>query len=302
MRNFLLCFILTIGLKQSYGCDMCGCSAGASQAGLLPYLQHSFIGIRYQQQQFKTQGHTTATEYNTSSTEKFYTGELWGRFVPFRRMQIIGLIPYQLNKQHQNNSTTSLNGIGDIQFVAISDILKSPPDNQKSISYLLQIGMGIKLPSGKSDYVKDGLMLHQNLQMGTGSIDFPLHLNGLIRHNKLGFQTEAQYRLNGKNKMHYAFGNQFNGNLKILYWKQAKKITILPGMGIQLDHRKADKQQDKPVDHTGGFGAYWQTSFDIYTKKSGFGVQFSKAIYQFYGEGLIENKFKLSTYYIYLIN
>ncbi len=302
MRNILLCFILFCGIKHTYGCEMCGCSTGANQAGLLPYLQHSFIGIRYQQQQFKTRSHINSSEINAPSTENFYTSELWGRFVPYKKVQILGLVPYQFNRQWQNHSSTSLKGIGDVQLLVMVDLLKSTIEKTASNSYLVRAGLGIKLPTGKSDYVRNGLMLHQNLQMGTGSIDIPFHVNGLIRHKSIGIQAEAQYKLNGKNKMHYAFGNQFNANLKALYWKQFKKVNVLAGGGIQLDHRKVDKQQQKLVEHTGGSGTYWQTSCDTYTKKSGFGIQFSKAILQQYGDGYVKNKFKLSAYYIYLIN
>ena len=52
--------------------------------------------------------------------------------------------------------------------------------------------------------------------MGTGSFDYSLLFNYLVRNEKWGLQVQTSFDLKGVNRFDYKFGNQSDSNLRLL--------------------------------------------------------------------------------------
>lgn len=283
----------------SQSCEMCSCGSGGNQIGLLPHLQRSFIGIRYQFQSTYTEAHHS-NETGVQSQEQFHTAELWGRVKLFKRLQLYAAIPYRINEQREPNVITKVTGIGDALLQFNTDIVNTFR-SENSWKFMIQGGIGVKLPSGKYNLVRQGLMVHQNLQSGTGSFDFPFQLNVLVRKNNVGLLSETLFRRNGTNKMNYALGNLWQETLKMLYWYERKNFTIIPNIAMAGEQRIKDLQNKQRIDYTGGQVTSAIVGCDFTSQRHGGGIQAGIPIWQHLGDGYVHLQSKLSFYYIYLL-
>lgn len=282
-----------------YACDICGCSAGGNYFGILPKFQQNFVGIRYQYQSFHSKPHQNISENGFASDEHFQTTELWGRYVPNKRLQVFAFIPYKTTKRVEESKTTFVNGLGDITLLANLVIINSD-SSCKRFKHLLQIGGGFKVPTGRHEIVRNGLMLNQNIQPGTGSFDFPVNAIYTLRHKKIGFNTEIGYTVNSPNNQHFQFGNRFSTAMRLFYWKKNKQMIFLPSIGMAYEKTQANLISSVKQDYTGGKVVLMNTGFDIYYKKISVGIAYKKPVNESTGNGYITSKQRLSANFIYL--
>lgn len=302
MRTILFFILMMSSTYSMQACDICGCSSGSSYVGILPHFQRSFVGVRYQYQYFYSKPHDVNSEQYSASQEYFQSTEIWGRFTPHKRVQIFGFLPYRFNYRIENKATTSTNGIGDASLLVNYVILNTPLTSESMWTHSLQLGAGIKFPTGQYDLVKNGLFVHQNIQVGTGSYDIPANLIYTIRHMKTGLNAELNYRLNGSNQFGFAYGNKLNSALRFLYWKETTHMTFLPSVGLKYEYASSDVQHHEVVEYTGGTSMQASISCDFYYKHLGVGFQLSEPFYERLGQGYTQGKTRLAASLIYLFN
>ncbi len=159
--------------------------------------------------------------------------------------------------QFGNENFTETSGIGDAVFLikyAVPDVL-----GERSV---LNIGVGTKIPFGKSDLLNDqGIQLPADLQPGSGAWD---GLGWLSASKGMSFRPSATlsatvtYRLTGVNNSYlnnaatYEFGNVIQTNLG--YTDQFLLLNTLFNPGLIFKYRKAfeDKIDDIGIPNTGG--------------------------------------------------
>jgi hypothetical protein len=100
-KLFLFCFLITQSIAVS-ACDICGCGAGNYYLGIMPQFHKQLIGIRYRFQSFNS--HVGLAPALLSS-EQFQTVEMWSRFYPLKRLQVVSFIPYHINEQTEGGRT-----------------------------------------------------------------------------------------------------------------------------------------------------------------------------------------------------
>lgn len=302
MRRIILS-ILLVSLAQSMtACDICGCSSGGSYFGILPHFQRSFIGVRYQYQYSYSKPHDINSELYSASQEYFQSTELWGRYTPHKRIQIFGFLPYRFNHRIENDKTIFANGIGDASLLINYVVLSTPSGSASEWRHSLQLGAGIKFPTGKYDLVKNGLFVHQNIQAGSGSYDVPANLIYTVRHKKTGMNAELNYRINGGNPFGFIYGNKLNSALRFLYWKETKQFTFLPSVGLKYEFASGDIQHNEVIEYTGGSSMLASIACDVYYKHFGLGFQLSEPVYQHLGQGYTQDRSRFSANVIYLFN
>tara|TARA_R110002111_G_scaffold262336_1_gene338038 strand:- start:1942 stop:2871 length:930 start_codon:yes stop_codon:yes gene_type:complete len=159
--------------------------------------------------------------------------------------------------QFGNENFTETSGTGD----AVLLIKYSIPDllGKRTI---LNIGVGTKVPFGKSDILSDqGIQLTADLQPGSGAWD---GIGWLSASKQLNFRpsatvsTTATYRFTGVNSSYlnnaatYEFGNEIQTNLG--YSDQFFILNTLFNPGLVFKYRRAfeDKIDDIGIPNTGG--------------------------------------------------
>ncbi len=296
----LIC-ILIMGMLSSnlIACDVCSCSGSTNNFGILPSFTRHFIGIKYQFKSFHSSPHKLNDIHYGPSDETFHSTELWGRMIIKKRLQVFGSIPYNINKRFEQHKTTQIHGIGDMNLM-LSYVLIEPSNNQSTWQHSLQAGVGVKLPTGKSKQLQDNILLNQNIQLGSGSIDIPMNVMYTIRHKNFGYNTEFNYKFNTQNKMGYQFGNRFNATSRIFLQKKTTSFTFIPHTGINLEYAFQDKLNSIKEDYTGGHFLFANAGFDTYFKKNALTLFLQQPLAGRYGEGHITSRTRFALSFILL--
>jgi hypothetical protein len=278
-------------------CDICGCAAGGNYFGILPRFQKNFVGIRYQYKSFTSKPHEVA---ESMGHDYFQTTELWGKYVPHHRVQLFAFIPYHNFKRLEAGKETFVQGLGDISILSNFLIFNTGDSIRKIWKQALQIGGGIKVPTGKHEIVQENRMVNQNLQPGSGTFDFPLNLIYTLRHKQIGLNSELNYSINTVNNQHYQFGNRLNSSMRIFYWKRYKSLSLIPQLGASYEKAESNKSFNKEVEFSGGHGSYALVGLDVYFKNLALGASFKQAIAENISGGLVNSKKRISANIIYL--
>ncbi len=158
--------------------------------------------------------------------------------------------------QFGNTDYTTTNGIGDMA-VLIKYTLTKPSSDK----FIFTIAAGPKMPTGRSDFVRDdGIPLNADLQPGSGSWDGLFWGNGIYNFDfrrTFNISTTAIFSTKGKNNQYlgaetYQFGNE----LQILFSINDNFMlgSQMLGTSVLFRYRKAltDRFNDKFVPNTGG--------------------------------------------------
>jgi len=288
---YLLLIVSVLGFssQKATACDVCGCSVGGNYFGILPQFQQHFIGTRYQYRTFQSEHLTLFPgEIPLKTKETFHTTEIWGRFVPHPKFHLFAFIPYNYYVKDEKDMHTVVSGLGDISFMIHYVVFNSGDIVDKKWKQALQIGGGLKIPTGKSDWVQhEKSMLIPSLQAGTGSFDIPLSAIYTIRTGKWGANLEASYRINTLNPRGYKFGDRSVTSLRTFYWYGNSAFTILPHISLSYEYGFKDLEQEETQPYTGSELFLGGVGFDIYRNRFMLQVSTMSPLHQYIAQGQI---------------
>lgn len=258
MKNYITIFVILFLFisNSSTACDLCGCGVGNYYLGVMPQFQKNFVGLRYRTASFDSHlGGNSNYSSLFATQERFYTAEVWARYYPHPKLQLLAFLPYQWNFQDEKNKTKSISGLSDISLIAQYELLNTTNDTiSQTFEHSFFVGGGVKLPTGKSNFNEEDVLqvANPNFQLGTGSTDFLLTTQYTLRYKKAGFTADISYKINTENNENYRFGNRLSGNATLFYVKQLGKLGIMPTVGMYYEQNQKDKRNAKTVFDTGG--------------------------------------------------
>jgi hypothetical protein len=240
-------------------CDACGCSASGGSMGFASMLNTNFIGIRYFNQSYKS----TDGLYSDSPwyTENFNTIQVWARFPVVKNFQVSALLPYHFHNRETASGKQSISGIGDATVLGMYKIYQTHKDSTVLV-HTLQLGGGVKIPFGKFDQANNG-SVNPSYQVGTGSWDFLLATEYVVKRKQFGLNTMLNYVIKTENEKQYRFGNQFNYATTFFYLYEKDKYSIAPQLGFAGEVYENNYQLGQKVRNTAG---------DIFMGKLGFEI------------------------------
>jgi hypothetical protein len=283
-KIILLFFGMMAGL-QAEACEICGCGVGSYYYGILPQFHRNFAGIRYR---FRNYNSHVGSFFQTNET--YQTTEIWARFYPSRKLQLMAFIPYNFNVKTEAGVTQKLNGLSDMALLANYTLYATPQDSMPhTFRHNLMIGGGVKLPTGSYKYEESDLVnvANPNFQLGTGSTDFIASLIYTIRHKKWGVNADMTYKMNTQNKNQYQFGNRLNAAMSLFYLQKIGRIGLMPNAGLTAEISAEDKKSSKEVINTGGYLTMATIGTEIYFGKISTGVNFQNPLSQHLADGNI---------------
>ena len=285
-RLFILFVIFSMS-SSTYACDICGCGNGSSFYGILPQYHRGFVGMRYKQKQFSS--HISSDVLST--TEDFSTAELWGRFYPSKKIQVLTFVPYHFNSQFRNidKSTESIQGLGDISILASYNLINTYADTtyKKEVQHQLLAGVGLKAPTGAFAYDPYSVdeVANANFQLGTGSWDIPLNLNYTLKNKNSGINVNATYKINTKNANEYKFGNRTSLAAQAFRMMATQKTLFMPLIGFYAETFPMDKVEGQLNEFTGGSLLAASAGLETYTGKLTIGLNLQLPISQKMSDG-----------------
>lgn len=226
-----LFFALTIA-SSSMACDVCGGAINTGGSDIIPGMYRHFIGTRGSLQSFSSEHLTLFPgEAPILSKEWFMNTDIFGRYVPFRRLHINGFIPYNTVFKIENQTDSRLtHGIGDVRFSANlliwDNSLEEKEPEQWEINWFT--GLGIKLPTGKYKLpLSQSIHFHPNMLPGTGSFDYFGHTDIIFSRKKWGGTINTTYMFRGTNSMEYSFGDIFSSRVTSFYKHQINDDRLI---------------------------------------------------------------------------
>ena len=255
-KSLALTTLLFVGvIFNNYACEICGCSNGNFQIGILPNFSKGFIGYRYSTARYSSQLSTDATQY---SHDYYKTMELWGGF-NIKKIQVMAFMPYIFSKKKSDDGNTSTNGVGDLLLLVNYKIFSSTSlvnSEKTTLRNDIYIGGGVKLPTGvnRVDTGNPDFNIGDfNSQAGTGSVDYIFNVTHNIMWNNSGIVTNAAYRINTSNKEDYRFGNRAYINTSYYYTFTKGNTKIKPNAGINYQSNAINSYEGAKVDQSNGY-------------------------------------------------
>lgn len=301
--------IFTVGLLftflKAFGCDNCnvyfGLNPNDGKNRLSIFYRNRVMFGHYnafgQQLMTKHAAHGNDPAFwNNQVLEQFHTIELKGEFLLKQRWRTTLVIPYLHNEQFINsNKRLGLNGLGDpllMEGVQLINPYKIKEDDE--IQQRLEVGGGLKVPLGSIDQRFGNLTPNLDLQTGSGSWDLIFYSNYLFKYKNLGFQTNLNYKVNGKNQDDYRYGNTLNATFQCYIQTKMKNFTFIPSVGLNGEFAEYDQSIETHYD-TGGNVIFALMRLQSFWKSFSLFGEYQKAISnQMNGYQQLINKHKIT--------
>lgn len=279
-------------------CDTCGCSGNGGSMGFGTGLNNNFIGLRYIAQKYRSRDGIFAN--SPWIDENFNTVQLWTQLPLGKRFIINAVLPYQFHtRTFSDDSEQHINGLGDATVLGFYQVLKQTPDSIISIKpkHTLQLGGGIKVPTGTFDEENLEGSVNPSFQLGTGSWDFLVGANYGMNYRNWGLSLMANYTIKTENDKEYRFGNQLNYALnayKTYYF--GNDFALTPQLGIGGEHFGENEEFGLTVNDTGGNAFFGKGGIEVNYRTYALGVSTMLPISQNLNNGKVEVKNRLSVY------
>ncbi|NDI98389.1 transporter [Flavobacterium sp. LaA7.5] len=229
-------------------CDACGCSASGGGMGFSSMLNQNFVGVRYFYQSYTSRDGV----FNNSPRidENFNTLQLWARIPVFKNFQVSALVPYHSHNRELTTGHQEISGLGDITVLGLYTVYQTKKDTA-AYYHTLQAGAGIKMPTGEYNSANNG-SVNPSFQVGTGSWDYLLAAEYIVKHRSLGLNAMINYTFKTENNDNYRFGNQWNYAATLFYVVEKPKYTLVPQIGLAGEIYAANKQFGETLPDTDG--------------------------------------------------
>ncbi len=270
-------------------CDGCG-SGGGGSMGFASMLNSNFVGLRYFNQQYKSSDglYSNSLWYN----ESFNTIQVWARIPVYKNIQVSALIPYHFHQRETPTGNQKITGIGDITVIAMYRFYQTKKDST-FFRHTVQAGVGVKAPTGKFDQANAGT-INPSFQVGTGSWDYLLATEYIIKRKQFGLNTMLNYVIKTENDKKYRFGNQFNYAGTFFYLFEKKDFSLAPQIGFAGEVYESNYQYTELVRNTSGDVIFSKIGLELGQNKFSFGANLMLPINQNLAGNRVEAKYRWS--------
>lgn len=271
-------------------CDACGCSASGGSMGFSSLINAHFIGVRYFHQKYQTNEMIYAD--SPWKDEHYNTIQLWGKIPVANKLKLMLLVPYHFHSKDNMNEDKKIAGLGDINTMLSYSVYKTKNDSAQFF-HDLQIGGGVKIPSGKYKEANNG-SVNPSFQLGTGSWDYSILAEYVVKRKQWGINNMLNYIIKTENDKNYQFGNQLNYSSTLFYVKEWNKLVVIPQVGIAGEVYDANTNHNQTVLNTKGDILFGKFGVEMGKDRFGFGVNAMLPISQNLTGGRVKADYRFS--------
>jgi hypothetical protein len=253
MKKLVLFFaFLLFSVSSILACAFCGCGNSNFQIGILPTFSKAFVSVRYSYSHFKTDSSSQ------HSRDYFHTTELWGGY-NFGKFQVMAFVPYLSIHKLSDDGDVNSSGLGDITVLGNYQVFsktKNGTEAKSSITNILWLGGGIKLPTGQSTIDVTDLNFTVgdfSATPGTGSTDFIVNAMHNLMIGNNGIVTNVAYRVNTANPQHFQYGNRIYFSTAFFHSLAAGTMVIRQALGLSLVVNEVNRYQSLEIGGSNGY-------------------------------------------------
>jgi hypothetical protein len=280
-----------LAMMEDFDCDACGCSASGGSMGFGSMLNNNFVGLRYLKQSYTSRDGIFAN--SPWIDENFNTIQAWARIPVTEKIQISALVPYHFNERKLTAGTEDISGLGDITVMALYTVFETKKDST-FFTHKINLGGGVKIPTGKFTEANNLGSVNQSFQLGTGSWDFPVVSEYVIKHKNLGLNTTLNYIFKTENTKNYQYGDQFNYAGTFFYLFDLKTVQIVPQAGLAGEVYQTNKQYNLDLPNTAGDILFSKFGIEAGKDKFSVGLNLMLPINQNLSSGNMESNYRWS--------
>ena len=227
MKKYSVILLLLVSIRAN-ACDICGGVSGNATIGLFASTKYHMLGVKTGVQSFKS-----LMDGIVHSREYLFRNEINFRFQFHKRIQVIGVIPYQIGFQKRDLGNDLVQGLGD-PMAMLNGILWHKKDTNGRAIHFLSCGFGIKLPTGRVGSISSAI---KNLYPGTGAWEELLILNYIFTLNKSwSAQNELSYAFKQSNNTGYKYGNSTQATLTAVNNRKLGFRRLISSVGFVYSH------------------------------------------------------------------
>jgi hypothetical protein len=280
-----------LAMMEDFDCDACGSSASGGSMGFSSMLNNNFVGLRYFKQSYTSRDGIFAN--SPWIDENFNTIQAWTRIPVTERIQISALIPYHFHERTLSTGTENISGLGDITIMGLYSLFETKSDSAV-YTHKLNVGAGIKMPTGKFTEANNAGTINQSFQLGTGSWDYLLVTEYVVNRKDLGLNTMLNYTFKTQNDKNYQYGNQFNYASTLFYLFDLNSVQIVPQAGIAGEVYETNKQHGQDLPNTAGDILFGKFGIEVGKNKFSIGANAMLPINQNLSSGNMEANYRWS--------
>ncbi len=181
----------------------------------------------------------------------------------------MGMEALQSDPDHGHSGNHVSDGLGDTSMVALFKVFERP-------GHHFNVGIGLSAPTGSILQTMDGVdsefgeVQSYGMQLGSGTWDFKpsLTYTGQAGQWSWGAQASAVKRLQGANKLGYAFGDIFQGTAWGGYqfnnWLSASLRGVYTSQGAIRGESSRSTARSAPIDFPSNYGGqFWDVGFGL---------------------------------------
>jgi hypothetical protein len=227
MKKYSVILLLLVSSRAN-ACDICGGVSGNATIGLFASTNYHMLGVKTGVQSFNS-----LMDGIVHSREHLFRNEFNFRFQFHKRIQVIGVIPYQIGFQKRDLGNDLVQGLGD-PMAMVNGILWHKKDTNGRAIHFLSCGFGVKLPLGR---VGSNSSAIKNLYPGTGAWEELLILNYTSTLNRSwSIQNELSYAFKQSNNTGYKYGNSIQVSITAVNNRKLRFRRLISSVGLVYTH------------------------------------------------------------------
>ncbi len=227
-----------------------------------------------------------------SYTETYTVLEARGQFWFGQRVSLTASIPLLNNFQAVNGIRhADIYGVGDPMLLGRYVLLgsKSGPDTTR-LRHRFTVGLGVKVPLGRTDMEQYGEVLDHDLQPGTGTWDGMLSLEYMVRGRSWGTSFGAMGRYNGEMEGGHRMGHSASFTGEVFRIIPLKEFSLLPSAGAYVEAALPDDMNGVEDATTGGNTLFSHLGARLWWHQFGVSFTWQHALVNDIGSLMIPNR------------
>lgn len=210
--------------------------------------------------------------------ETYQTLELRGNFYFFDKWRTTIILPFVHNVQRLNEKIRyRIYAPGDPMVLQSYRLYNTMGDtSNQGFTQRWLIGGGLRMPFGQTDMVVENATPNLDLQPGKGSWGSLFYTTLTIKYKWLGLRNNLSFLHNGKDEMHYQYGQTLNWMGQVFADLTMGKKTLRLQVGTyyekaQMDRTRSFGAEPGMIHHdTGGKIWFGQTGLRLFMKNMQF--------------------------------
>ncbi|WP_166925466.1 transporter [Flavobacterium poyangense] len=280
-----------LAMFEDFDCDACGCSASGGSMGFSSMLNNNFVGVRYFKQSYTSRD--GIFDNSPWIDENFNTVQAWARIPVTEKIQISALVPYHFHERELTAGTESIAGLGDITIMGLYSVYETKRDSTL-FTHKINLGAGVKMPTGKFAEANNLGSINQSFQLGTGSWDYLLVSEYVIKKKNLGLNTMLNYVFKTENSKNYQYGDQFNYATTLFYLFNLDALQLVPQLGLAGEVYQTNKQHGLNLPDTAGDILFGKFGIEAGRDKFSIGINAMLPVSQNLSSGKMEANYRWS--------